>query len=149
ALQFPSQAREAWHAFTAADWMSLCGIAVLALALLSALVNHCMDLSQGWILRFVCGVGLAVVVGRTIPVERISGALAALLVVGVVALGLSVARRADSGLAHFTWPIGPITITASMAGVWAAMAAGMLAGKRRFDFASVLLVGVFVLSSYA
>ncbi len=127
------------------------GGAVLLIAILSAAVNDSFDLSWGWIVRFAAGGAWAILIASTIRFETVRRAWTWLLVIGLVSLILTIAHRADRGYAHFTWPIGPITPTAALAAVWAAMSAAGLAVSiihRRWSVATVLVLVVLGLSAY-
>lgn len=111
-------------------WMSWCASAVIGLALVSAFAAHSFDLSWGWIVRFAAGAALAIVIAIRFSPAMVRQTVGGLLAVGVLALLLSFWHRANRGYAHFSWPVGPITITGGLAGVWAA-----LAGVLGFGFA--------------
>lgn len=109
-------------------WLLQAGLAVICIAILSAIVNDSWNTSSGWILRTAAGILWAVLIGRYFDDRMIRITLHGMLVVGVVAIALAVLHRADRHLAHFVWPIGPITATATMSTVWLALAAGALVG---------------------
>jgi O-antigen ligase len=124
--------------------LGLAAGAVILLALLSAAANGTFDLSWGWIVRFVAGTGWAILIARTFSARMTRQALRALLVVALVCLAATILDRADRDLAHFRWPIGPITTTAAIAAVWASMSGAWavgLASHKRFG-AGLLLAGV-------
>ena len=77
--------------------------------------------------------------------------MAGLLVVAVLALALTIWHRADRGYAHFTWPIGPITITGGLAAVWAALAGvwGVRLAIHRRPTTAALALGASALCLYA
>lgn len=130
-----------------------CG-GVAAMALASALVNGSMEWSFGWIARFLAGSAWAVLLARAVPADSLRKLFGGLLAMGVLALGLSIGHRADRGMAHFSWPIGPITPTAALATTWSAMAGAaalsLLAVRSRrawsFPFAGVLAVALYALA---
>ncbi|MBN2560081.1 MAG: O-antigen ligase family protein [Phycisphaerae bacterium] len=134
-------------------WISYSAFGVTALALLSAAANGTFDLSWGWIVRFVAGVGWTLLIARTFTPGMVRQALTALLILALCCMTLAIADRANRDLAHFQWPVGPITITAALAAVWATLAGGWTAGQaffRRLRPTSVVLVltcivGVYVL----
>jgi len=134
-------------------WLLLASAAVVGIAVLSALVNRRIDLSWGWVFRFCVGVGWAILIVRTFSVPMVRRAVIGLMIVALVALVLTIAHRADRQLAYFTWPIGPITPTAALAGLWAAIAAAAVAThlwQRRLGvdtafFALTCVVAVYVL----
>ncbi|MFQ5411679.1 MAG: O-antigen ligase family protein, partial [Phycisphaerae bacterium] len=103
-------------------WLGTTAAAVLIISILSATANHRFDLSQGWIIRFAAGAGWAILIARSFNGERVRRATLGLLIVALICLVLTLAHRADRGLAHFTWPIGPITPTAAFAALWAGLA---------------------------
>lgn len=123
-----------WQAETApaTRWLALTAGPVLFIAVLSMIHNGTLDLSWGWIVRFAAGAIWAILLGRSLTAPRVRQCVAGLLLLGFVCLVLSIAHRADRHLAHFTWPIGPITSTAAFAAMWAAMAAAVALriGKR-------------------
>lgn len=103
-------------------WLRTTTAAILIIATLSALTNHRLDLSWGWIARFAAGAGWAILIARSLNTDQVRRATLGLLIVALICLALSIAHRADHGLAHFTWPIGPITPTAAFAALWAGIA---------------------------
>jgi O-antigen ligase/polysaccharide polymerase Wzy-like membrane protein len=107
---------------TATRWIGWCAAIVIALSMISALAWRSFDLSWGWIVRFAAGAALAIVISHRFTPAMVRQTIAGLLVVAVLALALSILHRADRGYAHFTWPIGPITIVGGLAAVWAALA---------------------------
>ncbi len=125
--------------------------AVVLIAILSAAVNQSFDLSWGWIIRFAAGGVWAIVIASSLTFENVRRTWTWLLGVGGLSLILAIAQRADRGYAHFTWPIGPITPTAALAAVWAAMSAAGLAVKlfyRRLRLAGLLCIAVLGCSVY-
>ena len=131
----------------ATRWLVATAGVVLLIAVLSTYRNHTLGLSWGWIVRFASGATWAVLVARAMTARRVRQCVAGLLVVGLVCLLLSVAHRGGRHLAHFTWPIGPITSTAAFAALWAAMA-GAVALHRRLSLVTLLAAGVCVVSVY-
>ncbi len=129
------------------------GLGVVGLAVCSAFANGTLDLSWGWILRFAAGAAWAVLIARTFTPGMIRRTLLALLIAAACCMALAIADRAERELAHFRWPIGPITITAALAAVWAATAgawAAARAGFRAFRVVHlvptcVCLLGAFVM----
>lgn len=107
---------------SATRWMAGCASAVIVLAAISAWAWRSFDLSWGWIIRFAAGAALAIVISHRFTPAMVRQTMAGLLVVAVLALALSIWHRADRGYAHFSWPIGPITIVGGLAAVWAALA---------------------------
>ncbi len=103
-------------------WLQATAVAVLIIASLSALANHRLDLSWGWIARFAAGAGWAILIARSLNTDQVRRATLGLLIVALICLALTIAHRTDHGLAHFTWPIGPITPTAAFAALWASIA---------------------------
>jgi len=118
-----------------ARWLIGTTAVVVATGLLAALVRDRMDLAWGWLARFLAGIAWALVLGNLLSPRHVRNVLYTMLAVGLAAMCLAIAHRADHGLMHFTWPIGPITITAALAATWAALAAGWgvgtLAARRR------------------
>ncbi len=110
-------------------WLVACGGAVVLLSLLSAAANQTFDLSWGWIVRTLAGVAWAVLLARYFEVWACRRTLVGLLVLAALGMALTVAERADSGFAHFRRPLGPITVTAALAAVWASAAVGYLVGR--------------------
>jgi len=110
-----------WDAFRPAEaWLTWTGFGVITLALLSMLANGSRELSSGWIVLTSAGIGWAVLIARNFDTTMVHRTLAGLLVLGGLCMMLALAHRADRGLAHFTWPIGPITISGALAAVWSA-----------------------------
>lgn len=129
-------------------WLLQTGLAVICIAILSAVANDSWSTSTGWILRTAAGILWAVLIGRYFDDRMIRSTLHGMLVVGVVAIALAVLHRADRHLANFVWPIGPITATATMSTVWLALAAGAMVGSGiRRDLiarsATYLMIAVF------
>ncbi len=135
----------------AETWLGLAAGAVILLALSSAAANGTFDLSWGWIVRFVAGAGWAILIGRTFSPQMTRQAFWGLLLMALGFMALTVLDRADRGLAHFRWPIGPITTTAAVAAIWAGLAGAWAVGRaslRRFDAGTLLLVIVCVVALY-
>jgi len=136
---------EAWLWFTA--------VGVLVQALISLAANGSAVLSWGWTVRFVAGIGWAILLCRTIEARRVRHVMFGLLGVASVAMLLSLAHRADRGYAHLSWPIGPITITGALAAAWTAMAAALAIGRapgrwvwpQRIFAAAVCVLAAYVL----
>ena len=103
-------------------WLWATSAAVVLIAILSALVNQRLDLAWGWIFRFAVGAGWAILIVRVFSVAMVKQTVTGLMMVALITLVLTIAHRADRHLAHFHWPIGPITPTAAFAALWAAMA---------------------------
>lgn len=103
-----------------ARWLAGCAAAVLALAIVSLAANGTEG--WGWAARFAAGAGWALLLARLLSPDAVHAALPWLLVPGTAAVGLGFAHASDRGYAHLSWPIGPITITAALAGCWTAMA---------------------------
>lgn len=104
-------------------WIAAVAAVVTLLSICSAWSNGTAALSWGWIARFVVGAGWALLIARAFSPRMVRQTVAALLALGLVAMLLAIADRADRGLLHFRWPIGPITATAALAAVWTALAA--------------------------
>ena len=140
---------------TAEAWLFHSTLCVICLALLSIIANDTFDLSWGWIVRFVACAGWALMIARTFTPIMVRHTLFALLVLALVCMVLTIIDRADRDLAHFQWPIGPITITAALAAVWAASAGTWAVGQTFFRrlqpawrvlaLAVACVVGVYVL----
>ncbi len=113
-----------WPSAVAGRFIIVAATAVGAFACISALAGGAWWLSAGWVARFACGAAWAAIIAKTFSLGMTRAAIAGLLVVGLLSMILAVAHRADRGLAHFDWPIGPITITSALVGVWAAAAGG-------------------------
>lgn len=111
---------------SAIRWLIICGGGVVMLSLLSAATNRSFDLSWGWIIRTSAGVAWAVLLAQYLNEWACRRAIVGLLVLATLGLALTLADRAESELAHFRRPLGPITVTAALAAVWAAMAGGYL-----------------------
>jgi O-antigen ligase len=92
-----------------------------------------------------------VFIARVFTPGMVRRTLVALLVLAVVAMLLAIADRAERGVALFRWPIGPITVTAALAAVWAALAGTWAAARvlgRRIGRGTILLALAAVLSAY-
>ncbi len=109
-------------------WLVVTGAMALFIGLLSAAANQTWALSWGWIVRTAVGLGWAGVIALRFDGRMVRRALVGLLAVGVVCMVLAVLHRADRHLNHFIWPIGPVTPTATMAALWAILAAGLAVG---------------------
>ncbi|MCG8406113.1 MAG: O-antigen ligase family protein [Phycisphaerales bacterium] len=132
-------------------WITTGGVTIIAI--LSSIGNSSFDLSWGWIVRFAAGAGWAILLARVFTKAMIRQTVIGLLAVATSSLLLTIAHRADLHLTHFRWPIGPITITAALAAVWAALAAGIVAttvSHRRLNWGVILafvtcLICIYVL----
>ena len=109
-------------------WLVMTGALALIIGLLSATANQSWALSWGWIVRTAVGLSWAGVIALRFDGRMVRWTLVGLLAVGVVCMVLAVYHRADRHLNHFIWPIGPVTPTATMAALWAILAAGMAVG---------------------
>jgi len=135
-------------------WLVLTGSLTLFIALLSASVNQSWALSWGWLVRMAAGLLWAAVIARMFTGRMIRHAVTGLIAVAVTSLVLTVSQRADRHLANFIWPIGPITPTATMSALWAAMAGGIVVGSRTrrsslgaiASFAAVFVLSIYVLA---
>ena len=103
-------------------WLMACALGVLVLSCISLVVADNYEFSLGWMLRFVCGAGWAILIARFFTPQMTRAAVISLLAIGATAILLAFARARDVGYAHIAWPIGPITVTAALAGCWAAIA---------------------------
>ncbi len=134
-------------------WIRWTAVVTTVLAVLSAVENHSLGLSRGWIVQFVAGAAMAVVIGRRFSMAMVRQTSIGLLVVGLAAMIFSLWHRSDRGLAHVTWPIGPITISAAMAAVWTSAAGGWAAALalRKAPWSAVIgsfapaLLGLYLL----
>lgn len=130
-------------------------IATLAIAILAAMSNDAWALSKGWCFQFAAGaawaIGLAALI-RLDPGSRTPTAVFAVMTaVAIAACILTFWHRSTLGIQYVRWPIGPLTITGCMAGVWAAMAVGMITGSmiptpRGARLISAIIVAVIVLA---
>lgn len=134
ALAAPRMDRSLWESYGAASpglrWLITTSVFILIAGMASAWVNDSMHLSRGWLLRFAAGAGWAWLLGRYLPGQAVRLAVGGMLFLGAAACGLALAHRADLGVRYFSWPIGTLTITAGLAAVWSAMAAGWLLAQR-------------------
>ncbi len=110
-------------------WILWTCAGVTVLALLSALGGDELELSWGWIARFTAGAAWAYFLARWFTAGMVRATLPAILAIGMMAIALGFAHRADRGYLHLSWPIGPITLTAAVAGCWAAMAVAWVVGR--------------------
>ena len=110
-------------------WLVVCGGSVVMLAVLSAAANESIDLSWGWIVRTSAGLMWAVLLARHLDAWASRGVLIGLLLLSALSVALTIADRADSGFVHFRRPLGPITVTAALAAVWASAAGGYLLAR--------------------
>lgn len=136
---------------SSAAWLTVCGVAVVGAGLLSAIFNSTWDLSWGWIVRFAAGAAWAVLIARVFSSDMVRATLVALLIVAVSCLVLTILDRAARGMTLFRWPIGPITITAGLAAIWAAMAGSWAAGLafcRRLRWSTALLLAGALIAVY-
>lgn len=146
-----SSAGEFFRAGPAMRWLMACALGVLILSSISLSVADNRDLSVGWILRFVSGAGWAILVARFFTLRMTRAAVISMLAVGAAAILLAFARAWDVGYAHIAWPIGPITVTAALAGCWAAIAAVWAAGRfiARRNIGDAIFAGVTLLAFIA
>ncbi len=105
-------------------WMLACGAAVILIGTLSALANNSWPLSWGWMFRTVAGLIWAAAIARCFDAVMARRVIGGLIGVGIVACVLSLMHRIDRKIDLFTWPIGPVTPTATFAAVFAALALG-------------------------
>lgn len=115
---------------SAEAWLWFATAGVIVLSLTSMAVNRSAALSWGWMVRFACGAGWAILLARTVSTSRARQVVLGLLGVAGAAMLFGLAHRADRGYEHFQWPIGPITVTGALAAAWAAMAGALAVGRR-------------------
>lgn len=113
----------------ATSWLLGCGIGVFFLSMISEFVVANSDFSIGWCLRFVIGLVWAMLIARVFSPYMARAAVISLLTIGAAAILLAFARARDVGYAYIAWPIGPITVTAALAGCWAAIAVIWATGR--------------------
>lgn len=135
-------------------WLWITTGGVMIISIMSGVVNSSFELSWGWIVRFAAGAGWALLLARLFTRDMTRMSIIGLLVIALFCLLLTIAHRADRQFAYFSWPIGPVTLTAAMASLWAALAAGSVAVivfyQRRFNRGAILslvtcLICVYVL----
>lgn len=115
--------------FSVTRIIALLGACVVTLSLISAATSDTPVLAWGWIVRFVVGAAWACLLSQCCTPAMVRTILPILLTIGTTALALGLFHRADRGYQHFTWPIGPITLTAALAACWAAMAMTLLLAR--------------------
>lgn len=124
-------------------WMIASGLAVLLIAMLSAVANQSCLLSWGWIAQAGIGLLWACLVAVYFDVVMTRRVLTGLVTVGVIACSLALWHRMDRKFDLFTFPIGPVTPTATFAAIFAALAGGRavgqwLSGSKRFEAVGLL-----------
>ena len=137
--------------YAAVRWLTGCGAAVAGLALVSAAVNGTLDFSWGWIVRFVTGVAWVALIARCFNALMVRQTLTGLLAIALCCLALTIVDRAEREVTLFRWPIGPITTTAGLAAVWAAVAGAWAVGSafyRRIGWGTAGLVACTLISAY-
>lgn len=115
--------------FSVTRIIALLGACIVTLSLISAVASDAPVLAWGWIVRFVAGAAWACLLSQCFTPAMVRAILPILLTIGATALTLGLFHRADRGYLHFTWPIGPITLTAALAACWAAMAMTLLLAR--------------------
>lgn len=118
----PLSAISVWTSY----WLELLSLATIVLAVVSALYNDSWLLSRGWILEFAAGCGWAILLSRVIDLRGIKQIFIAGSLVAVCAVLMSFQYRQAHHVEYFAWPIGPVTLTAGMAALWAASALAYL-----------------------
>lgn len=111
----------------ACNAFTVVGVAMLAWGLLSAFINRSWELSIGWWLTAACGVLWASWLSRCVTPAQVARALVGAALVAAVALGATLAHRAQLGFRYVRWPIGPLTTTAVMSALWSAAGVAGLA----------------------
>jgi len=141
------RSRKGWFA-SPLDQLVTLSTATLLIAVISSLSNDAWALSRGWCFTFGCGalwaIGLATAIrarGRN-SVPRLT--LVVIAILALAACGLTLWHREKLDIQYVRWPIGPLTVTGSMAGVWAAVAIGgvcaaSLARPRRWHHMALAL----------
>ncbi|MFQ5430454.1 MAG: O-antigen ligase family protein [Phycisphaerae bacterium] len=132
-------------------WILATGGCVCFIAMLSALANASWALSWGWIARFLAGFGWAILIARAFSRDHVRQALTALMGLALISLLLALAHRADRRLAYFQFPIGPVTPTAALASLWAALGVSFAAAAafhRRANMRAGFFLAVGLLSMY-
>jgi len=116
---------------TAQRWLILTAGGVLLLGSLSAMRNHSLALSWGWLVRFASGAGWALLLARTLSARHARRVILGLGAVALLAVGLTLADRSDRGLADFNWPMGTVTAVGALTAAWASVTAAMVIGQFR------------------
>ena len=105
-----------------ASWFEILGALTVGWACASAWKNNSWDQSRGWIFSLACGVAWAALLGRIYVGRCFRGTFLIAAAVAAIGAALSLAHRQLLGEAYYQLPIGPITLTASLGALWAAMA---------------------------
>lgn len=108
--------------FVVAYWLELLSAATIALALASTFANASWLISRGWLLQLAAGCGWAILISRLADRRCLQRILLAGSLIAVVAIALSFWHRQTHHVEYFAWPIGPVTMSAGMAAIWAGMA---------------------------
>ena len=107
-------------------------VATLVFTALAAITNDTWALSKGWCFYFASGaawaIGLAALIRADSRSRTAAVALTVMALLAIVACILTFWHRSTLDIRFVRWPIGPLTITGCMAGVWAAAAIGMITG---------------------
>lgn len=146
-----SSAGESFKAGPAMRWLLFCTFGVGILSAISMAVCDNSEFSAGWFVRFVLGAVWAMLIARFFTPQMTRAAILSLLAVAAAAILLAFARARDVGYAHISWPIGPITITAALAGCWAAIAVVWAAARlmTRRNLSDAIFAGVVLLAFIA
>lgn len=137
------------------DGLLAMSVVTFAIAIVAALSNNAWALSKGWCLQFAAGaawaIGLATLVRSDTTSRSPGAAMAVMAAIAIIACILTLWHRSSLGIQYVRWPIGPLTITGCMAGVWAAASAGMITGMvirspRSTPLITAIVAGLAVLA---
>jgi len=130
------------------DGLLALSVASLAIAVIAALSNNAWALSKGWCFQFAAGaawaIGLTTLVRSDTTSRSPGAAMAVMAAIAIIACILTLWHRSKLGIQYVRWPIGPLTITGCMAGVWAAASVGMIAGTVMCSPRSTPLIATIV-----
>jgi O-antigen ligase len=119
-----STAPSAWRP----PWLEVFSLLVVVIAAASASANHTWDISTGWIFRLTVGLGWAVLLARTADDACLRGIALGGCIVAILSAAGALWSRHEAGSPLVDVPIGPVTLCAGLAALWAAGAMGWVAG---------------------
>ena len=141
--------------FVADYWLELLSAATIAFALASTFANDFWIISRGWILQLAAGCGWAILIARMADRRCVERILLAGSVIAVLAIALSFWHRQTYQVEYFSWPIGPVTLSAGMAAIWAAIALSFAIAdyprhlRARISWTRMFWIGAVIISAGA
>jgi O-antigen ligase len=103
-------------------WLEIVAMVLVGLAIASTSVNGTWRLSREWILQLAAGCAWAILLSRFAHDRCVNRILFVGAMIALCATVMSFVHRHEHYVEFFAWPIGPVTLTAGMAAIWAAVA---------------------------